>query len=157
MRPGNIWNNYHPGGRSRTFRRRCFGEVHSATPFRRRDVLATAVSAMGCFGDRRFGDRTFRRPPVRRWDVLATGRFGDGRFGDQSSTVYLCVKLKRQKIKLFVSLATLGQKKMIWQGGELLIKINCTKKVFILYFYADINHRGHWDFYGVRSFFAKKL
>ena len=64
-------------------------ELISATPIRRRP-FGDAVSATGRFGDRQFGDETFRRPPVRRWDVSATGRFGDGRFGDQSSTVFMC-------------------------------------------------------------------
>ena len=85
--------------RSRTFRRRCFGDAVSATPILRRDVLATAVSAAGRFGDRRFGDGTFRRPPVRRWEVSATGRFGDGRFGDQSSTVFFCQIIYGAQIK----------------------------------------------------------
>ena len=83
-----------------------------------------AVSAMGRSGDRRFGDRMFWRPPVRRLDVSVTGRFGDGRFGDQPSTVYVSkqtmLKLKRQKVNLFVSLATLGQKGNL--AGELLVK-----------------------------------
>ena len=59
--------------RSRTVRRRRFGDADSATPFRRQDVLAIANSAMGLFGDRTFRRRTFRR----------LGRFGDGFFGDR--------------------------------------------------------------------------
>ena len=47
--------------------RRRFGDgTFWRPPFRRRDVLATAGSATGRFGDRQFGDGTFRRRKFRR-------------------------------------------------------------------------------------------
>ena len=48
-----------------------------------------ALSATGRSGDRRFGEKTFRRPPVRRRDISATARSAMRRFGDQSSTVFV--------------------------------------------------------------------
>jgi hypothetical protein len=92
------------------FRRRPFGDgTFWRPPFRRQDVLATAGSATGRFGDRQFGDGTFRRRVVLATDVSAMSLL-------QYFFVKLFteLKLKRQTIKLFVSFVTLGQKKMIW-------------------------------------------